>query len=156
VYWSRTRGLWLKGDESGDTQELLHVAVDCDRDTLRFTVRQRGRGFCHQGSATCFGALDGLAAAEQVVRSRLTAAPAGSYTRRLLDDPALLKAKLLEEAAELAEATGTAHAVEETADVLYFALVRLVQAGGSLEEVARVLDRRALKLTRRPGDAKPA
>ena len=34
--------LWLKGETSGATQELLRVDLDCDRDALRFTVRQRG------------------------------------------------------------------------------------------------------------------
>jgi len=154
VYWSRERGLWVKGLESGDTQDLLRIDVDCDRDTLRFTVRQHGRGFCHEGTATCFGPLEGLAAADQTIRGRLKRAPPGSYTRRLLDDPALLQAKLVEEARELALATGPEHAEEELADVLYFALVRLAQAGGTLEGVSRVLDRRALRVTRRPGDAK--
>jgi len=41
VYHSRKRGLWRKGESSGATQELLAVALDCDRDALRFTVRQR-------------------------------------------------------------------------------------------------------------------
>ena len=54
AYCSRKRGLWIKGLTSGATQELLRVAVDCDRDALRFTVRQRD-GFCHDGTRTCFG-----------------------------------------------------------------------------------------------------
>src|SRR5690606_29714573 len=36
VYYSRKRGLWIKGNESGNTQELLRIDVDCDRDALRF------------------------------------------------------------------------------------------------------------------------
>jgi phosphoribosyl-AMP cyclohydrolase len=31
------------------------VDVDCDRDTLLFTVRQSGQGFCHRASYNCFG-----------------------------------------------------------------------------------------------------
>src|SRR5205823_13620123 len=42
VYHSRARGLWIKGETSGATQELLRVDLDCDRDCLRFTVRQAG------------------------------------------------------------------------------------------------------------------
>ncbi|MFG0260600.1 MAG: HisA/HisF-related TIM barrel protein, partial [Phycisphaerales bacterium JB041] len=50
VYHSRSRGdLWAKGDSSGDTQDLLAIDTDCDLDALRFTVRQHGDGFCHQG-----------------------------------------------------------------------------------------------------------
>jgi phosphoribosylformimino-5-aminoimidazole carboxamide ribonucleotide (ProFAR) isomerase len=55
VYQSRKRGLWIKGESSGDFQELLRITPDCDRDTLKFTVRQRGRGFCHEGTWTCWG-----------------------------------------------------------------------------------------------------
>ena len=42
VYSSRKRGLWVKGATSGATQELIRVDLDCDRDTLRFVVRQVG------------------------------------------------------------------------------------------------------------------
>ena len=55
VYHSRRRGTWVKGETSGDRQDLLRVALDCDRDTVRFTVRQHGAGFCHAGTTTCFG-----------------------------------------------------------------------------------------------------
>ena len=44
VYWSRKRGLWLKGETSGATQELVSIAIDCDGDTLRFAVRQKSPG----------------------------------------------------------------------------------------------------------------
>jgi phosphoribosyl-ATP pyrophosphohydrolase / phosphoribosyl-AMP cyclohydrolase / histidinol dehydrogenase len=44
VYQSRKRGLWYKGDTSGDVQELLRITLDCDRDCLQFVVKQKGRG----------------------------------------------------------------------------------------------------------------
>ncbi len=44
VYHSRKRGLWYKGESSGDVQELLRVQLDCDRDCLNFVVRQKGKG----------------------------------------------------------------------------------------------------------------
>lgn len=155
VYYSRSRAeVWEKGATSGDTQELIRVDVDCDRDALRFTVRQRGRGFCHNGTATCFGAYDGVRALERAIAARVASAPAGSYTRRLLDDPALLASKLREEAGELAEAATAAHVAEELGDVVYFALVTAARSGVTLGDLGRVLDRRALRLTRRPGDAK--
>ena len=44
VYHSRKRGLWRKGESSGDTQELVNITLDCDSDCLRFTVRQQGKG----------------------------------------------------------------------------------------------------------------
>lgn len=44
VYQSRKRGLWYKGQSSGDTQELIRVGYDCDADCLVFVVKQTGRG----------------------------------------------------------------------------------------------------------------
>ena len=45
VYYSRSRkGLWVKGEESGNTQQLLKIALDCDTDALQFKVRQAGEG----------------------------------------------------------------------------------------------------------------
>ncbi len=156
VYHSRSRGLWVKGESSGATQDLLAVSLDCDRDALRFTVRQHGAGFCHLGARSCWGAAHGLDDLGRRLAARREDAPAGSYTRRLLDDAALLEAKLVEEAAELAAARTPAAVAEEAADLLYFALVAMVRAGVRLDEVERVLDRRALRVSRSGGEAKTA
>jgi phosphoribosyl-ATP pyrophosphohydrolase/phosphoribosyl-AMP cyclohydrolase len=158
IYWSRKRGLWVKGASSGDTQELRRIEVDCDRDTLRFTVRQRGTGFCHLGTRDCFGApASGLTGLLSTLAARKQDAPAGSYTAKLLSDDTLLQAKLTEEAAELAHAiagTDRTAVVHEAADVLYFTAVALTRAGVSLAEVERELDRRRTRVRRRPGLAK--
>jgi phosphoribosyl-ATP pyrophosphohydrolase len=156
VYHSRRRGIWVKGETTGDTQELLRIDADCDRDALRFTVRQRGRGFCHTGDETCWGAPAGLRALERRIADRLGSAPPGSYTARLTGDPGLLASKLREEARELADAAGADAGLCEAADLFYFALVKMVQSGVRLADVEHELDRRALAVTRRPGDAKPA
>ena len=155
VYHSRSRGgLWIKGESSGDTQKLLSIAADCDRDALRFTVRQAGSGFCHTGTHTCFGDHSGLAALERAIASRLADAPDGSYTRRLLTDPPLLRSKLFEEAGELLDAGSPTEAAWEAADVIYFALVAAMQRGATLSEIESMLDGRTRRVTRRPGDAK--
>lgn len=44
VYQSRKRGLWYKGQSSGDTQELVRIGFDCDSDCFVFVVRQKGKG----------------------------------------------------------------------------------------------------------------
>jgi phosphoribosyl-ATP pyrophosphohydrolase len=154
VYHSRTRGLWIKGATSGAHQDLLEVAADCDRDALRFVVRQHGAGFCHRATRTCWGEDAGLGALARRLLARRDAAPPGSYTARLLGDPALLAAKLREEAGELAAAATASDVVHEAADVLYFAAVALARAGVDLGDVEAELDRRALRVQRRAGDAK--
>lgn len=156
VYDSRRRGRWEKGLTSGATQQVRSVAWDCDRDAVRVTVEQAGAGFCHRATPTCFDGPDdrGLVGLARRLQQRVEDAPAGSYTRRLLDDPGLLRAKLLEEAAELAEADTAPDITHETADLLFFALTAMVRGGVSLASVEDLLDRRALRLTRRPGDAK--
>jgi phosphoribosyl-ATP pyrophosphohydrolase/phosphoribosyl-AMP cyclohydrolase/histidinol dehydrogenase len=158
VYYSRSRqGLWRKGDTSGHFQTLHRLDVDCDGDALRFTVTQRGddhAAFCHLNTLTCWGAPVGLRHLEETLQDRLASAPEGSYTKRLFQDPELLRDKLVEEAQELSEADTPAHVAEELADVLYFAMVRAVKAGVSMDDAVAELDRRSRKVTRRQGDSK--
>ena len=157
VYYSRSRrALWRKGETSGNEQELLRIAPDCDRDALRFTVRQSGTGFCHTGTQTCFGALCGLDQLDSMIAQRSIEAPAASYTRRLLEDPSLLRSKLREEVDELMDASSAVEATHEAADVLFFALTRAIQQGSSLGDIEKELDRRSRIVSRRRGDAKPA
>ena len=151
AYRSRSRGLWLKGESSGATQELLRIDADCDRDALRFTVRQAEPGFCHRGTWTCWGGDDGLPALMRTVAGRRRTAPSGSYTARLFNEPGLVEAKLLEEAAELAAARDADEATFEAADLIYFALVAATRHGASLADIERELDRRRLRAIRRDG-----
>ena len=155
VYHSRKRGRWVKGKASGNTQQLLRVDLDCDRDTLRFTVRQRGKGFCHNDTYTCWGEDSGIFHLTRLLRRRAASAPEGSYTRRLLADPALLAAKIREEADELARAKTPDEVIHEAADIMYFTLTALARAGVDLRDVEQEFARRNRKVTRRPGDAKP-
>ncbi len=149
-YWSRSRSeLWQKGLTSGATQQLVRLDTDCDDDTLRFTVNQLGRGFCHLDQTSCFGDLDGLAELERRLFDRVVSAPDGSYTRRLFDDRELLAEKLTEEAQELVEAVEREDIVHEAADVIFFVMTRLAAEGVPLADIEAELDRRALKVTRR-------
>lgn len=154
VYQSRKRGLWYKGQSSGDVQELLRVGFDCDSDCLVFVVNQIGRGFCHLGRASCFGPYFGLSRLQKTLQERKDDAPAGSYTARLFNDPKLAQAKIMEEADELCRANTKEEIAFEAADLLYFALTRCVASGVSLEDVERNLDLKSLKVKRRKGDAK--
>lgn len=154
VFESRTRGRWVKGETSGATQVLLRVTPDCDRDAVRFAVRQAPPGFCHAGTATCWGPDAGIGPVDRTIRTRIAQDAEGSYSRRLADDPSLLRAKLIEEAAELADAVTAADVAAEAADVLYFMLVALAARGVALEQVEGQLARRARRVTRRPGAAK--
>lgn len=53
-YYSRSRQrLWRKGEESGHTQQVRAIFVDCDGDTILLKVTQRGAA-CHQGYRSCF------------------------------------------------------------------------------------------------------
>lgn len=155
VYQSRKHGLWRKGETSGATQEVLRIRVDCDLDALEFSVVQTGVGFCHLNRASCFGEAEGLSALEKTLRSRLASAPEGSYTQRLFKDPKLLQAKIMEEADELCTANTKEEIAFEAADLFYFALTRCVAAGVGVADIERALDKKAKKVTRRPGNAKP-
>jgi phosphoribosyl-ATP pyrophosphohydrolase/phosphoribosyl-AMP cyclohydrolase/histidinol dehydrogenase len=131
--------------------------LDCDGDALRFTVTQQGEdiaAFCHLNTLTCWGEARGLRHLEGTLKDRLQSAPEGSYTKRLFDDPQLLRDKLVEEAQELSEADDKQHVAEELADVLYFAMTRAVKAGVSIDDAVAELDLRTRKVTRRKGDSK--
>ncbi|MBK7024716.1 MAG: phosphoribosyl-AMP cyclohydrolase [Sulfuritalea sp.] len=55
VYWSRSRGrLWHKGEESGHTQKVLELRVDCDKDVVLLKIEQIGGIACHTGRRSCF------------------------------------------------------------------------------------------------------
>ncbi|MDR2876100.1 MAG: phosphoribosyl-AMP cyclohydrolase [Methylobacillus sp.] len=55
VYWSRSRGkLWKKGEESGHTQIVREIRLDCDEDVILLTVEQIGGIACHTGRHSCF------------------------------------------------------------------------------------------------------
>lgn len=55
VYWSRSRQkLWHKGEESGNTQTLRGLYIDCDGDAILLKVEQRGGAACHTGKRSCF------------------------------------------------------------------------------------------------------
>ena len=95
VYKSRSKGLWRKGESSGATQELLRVEVDCDRDTLRFTVRQRKPGFCHLGTKNCWGRDYGLSRLLARLAERRKILAKDSYTAKLVQEPELLQKKLV-------------------------------------------------------------
>ena len=149
-YWSRSRGeLWQKGLTSGATQTLHSLSLDCDSDTLQYSVEQLGRGFCHLDQTSCFGDFDGFTELERRLFERVVSAPEGSFTKRLFEDRELLASKITEEAAELNEATDRADVVHEAADVLFFVMTRLAAEGIPLDDIERELDRRALKVTRR-------
>ncbi len=55
VYFSRSRGrLWRKGEESGNTQRIVDMRLDCDGDVVLLRVEQRGGIACHTGRESCF------------------------------------------------------------------------------------------------------
>ena len=178
IYWSRSRdSLWIKGETSGATQELLRVELDCDRDALRFVVRQHGSGFCHMGTPECWPTPFTLSTLSDVIAHRGKEAPEGSGTAKLMGDPTLLASKLREETEELIQAlqpdeagsrpvdggdTGTevatedaAEVIHEAADLLYFTLVAAASRGAGVEALRRELAQRSLRVRRRPMAAKP-
>lgn len=145
-YTSRTRGLWHKGATSGNIQRVVSLTADCDRDAILARVYPAGPA-CHEGTTSCFRELalsaDALSALDMTIAARAADSEAStSYTRKLLNDRNLRLKKLGEEAVELAVACvdgDRSRAAEETADLVYHALVALHSLGGSLADVRAVL-----------------
>jgi phosphoribosyl-ATP pyrophosphohydrolase/phosphoribosyl-AMP cyclohydrolase len=146
-YHSRRRGLWKKGDTSGNVQRVVSLSLDCDHDTILARVDPAGPA-CHTGATTCFGIPKGdeLTTLSHTIEHRATAAADGSYTAKLLGNRNLRLKKLGEEVTELVMALSDEddpRALEEAADVVYHVLVALRARGLSLDEVRRVLHRRS-------------
>jgi phosphoribosyl-ATP pyrophosphohydrolase/phosphoribosyl-AMP cyclohydrolase len=151
--WSRSRGeLWHKGATSANTQTVRSLRVDCDGDAILALVEPAGPA-CHTGERTCFhrGELDPgapyetLPSLERTLEERARERPAGSYTVDLLDDPARIGEKVMEEAEEVVRAAreeSDERVDEEAADLLYHLLVLLRSRGRSLSDAESVLDGR--------------
>jgi phosphoribosyl-ATP pyrophosphohydrolase/phosphoribosyl-AMP cyclohydrolase len=141
-FHSRSRGrLWKKGETSGNVLRLVSLAADCDADALLVAVDPVGPT-CHRGTRSCFdpdgapaeGETQGFAWLETLwstIASRAAQRPPGSYTTTLLEGGVdVAGRKVTEEATEVLLAAknddGDALA-EETADLLYHALVLLAE-----------------------------
>jgi phosphoribosyl-AMP cyclohydrolase / phosphoribosyl-ATP pyrophosphohydrolase len=152
-FFSRSRQqLWHKGATSGNTQALKAIRYDCDGDALLALVDPAGPA-CHTGERTCFhrGQLEplvpfeSLPTLERTIAARAVNRPKGSYTAALLGDPALVAAKVHEEAEEVTRAAreeSDQRVAEEAADVIYHLAVLLAGRGLSLADAERVLDDR--------------
>jgi phosphoribosyl-ATP pyrophosphohydrolase/phosphoribosyl-AMP cyclohydrolase len=152
-FFSRSRQeLWHKGATSGNTQALKAIRYDCDGDALLALVDPAGPA-CHTGERTCFhrGELEAalpcesLPTLERTIAARAAQRTEGSYTAALLGDPALVGAKVQEEAEEVVRAAreeSDQRVAEEAADVIYHLAVMLAGRGLSLADAERVLDDR--------------
>ncbi len=84
VYWSRSRKkLWHKGEESGHTQKVLEIRLDCDEDVILLKIEQAGSIACHTGRHSCFfqkfegdAKMGGWSTAEPVLQDPETIYPA--------------------------------------------------------------------------------
>jgi phosphoribosyl-ATP pyrophosphohydrolase/phosphoribosyl-AMP cyclohydrolase len=164
--FSRSRNeLWNKGATSGNTQQVVAVAADCDADALIYRVVPNGPA-CHTGSASCFGAGTRLTGEPDAGGGRFAAAVAGlagtiaqrkraptpnSYTAKLFAGGVdRIGKKIGEEATEVVIAAKNSDRNEliwETADLLYHTLVLLAEREISLDEVGAELTRRATSKT---------
>ena len=71
VYWTRSRQkLWHKGEESGHTQKVKEIRLDCDGDTILLLVEQKDGIACHTGEHSCFFQQWDLASATWVNQSK--------------------------------------------------------------------------------------
>ena len=151
-FWSRYRQeLWLKGETSGNYQHIVSITADCDGDALVVMVEKDGPA-CHTGSDSCFTnalwqsedlhefSVQGL---YDMLVGRNEQRPEGSYTTYLFDKgiDKILK-KVGEECTEViiaAKADDKKETVYELADLMYHAMVLMVQMGISVEDVQKEL-----------------
>ncbi|MDO8184803.1 bifunctional phosphoribosyl-AMP cyclohydrolase/phosphoribosyl-ATP diphosphatase HisIE [Conexibacter sp. JD483] len=153
-FWSRSRDeLWHKGATSGNTQKVKALRLDCDRDAIVALVEPSGPA-CHTGERTCFHTGDltpkapyeVLPELQRTISARAAERPDGSWTAKLLADPALAGEKVEEEAEEVVRAVREEtdeRVANEAADVLYHLAVLLNTRGLTLADAERILDERS-------------
>ncbi len=148
-FWSRSRNeLWHKGATSGNTQKVVHIAEDCDRDALVISVIPSGPA-CHTGATSCFEGIpprmiDRLL---EVLRDRREQRPAGSYSASLFDQgrDEIVK-KIGEEAIEVivaAKGQGRERIISEIADLVFHVSVLMADEGLEWGDIERELAKRA-------------
>lgn len=153
-FYSRSRKcLWRKGETSGNTQQVVSIRTDCDRDTLLIDVIKNGPA-CHTGSETCF--FEDIVAPEEesfsyeglyeMLVGRKVEKKEGSYTTYLFEKgiDKILK-KVGEECTEViigAKGGDKAETVYEIADLLYHITVMMIEMGITLDEVTAELAKR--------------
>ncbi|MFQ5735988.1 MAG: bifunctional phosphoribosyl-AMP cyclohydrolase/phosphoribosyl-ATP diphosphatase HisIE [Thermodesulfobacteriota bacterium] len=162
-YYSRSRGkLWLKGETSGNVQEVRGVYYDCDSDTILLLVEPRGPA-CHTGNRTCFyreltedggkARADGGPRGAQVIKElynvvveRKGSSPEKSYVASLYSKGlAKILEKVEEESGELLEAArekGRAEVIYELCDLWFHTLVLLADRSIDVDEIFAELSRR--------------
>jgi phosphoribosyl-ATP pyrophosphohydrolase/phosphoribosyl-AMP cyclohydrolase len=151
TFFSRSKNrLWMKGETSGNTLEVVQILVDCDSDTLLIKALPAGP-VCHTGSDTCFDErnvedLLFLKQLQDFIVQRRQEMPEGSYTTTLFTKGVNRMAqKLGEEAVEtVIEATnGTEEGfIYEASDLVFHLIVLLTAKGLRLEDLARELMKR--------------
>ena len=149
-FFSRSRNeLWRKGATSGNVQQVVSIATDCDKDTLLVSVIPAGPA-CHTGSESCFFnsiaknaapfTIEGLM---ELIKGRKTDKKEGSYTTYLFEKgrDKILK-KVGEEATEViiaGKADDKAETIYELADLMYHALVLMADMDISVDDVMKEL-----------------
>ena len=151
-FWSRSRQeLWLKGETSGNYQNIVSITADCDKDALTVVVEKEGPA-CHLGTDSCFEnpvweseelhefSYEGLM---KLIEGRKTDKKEGSYTTYLFEKglDKILK-KVGEENTEViiaAKADDKKETIYEIADLAYHVMVLMVEMGISVEDIHREL-----------------
>ena len=163
-FWARSRNeLWHKGETSGNTQDVVGLAHDCDHDAIVVLVEPAGPA-CHTGTRSCFDsqhieqkdANTLLAQLYELIEQREQERPAGSYTTYLFEQglDKILK-KVGEESAETIIAAKNDDRklfAGEVADLIYHLLVLLVARRVSLDDVREELAQRRKRGGRSDGE----
>jgi phosphoribosylformimino-5-aminoimidazole carboxamide ribotide isomerase len=142
TYYSRSRKqLWVKGEISGNIQQLLNVRFDCDRDSLLYTVRQTGNA-CHTGDYSCYDSLKSFnwKVLYNILQERARSLPEGSYTAKLLKDDHLMRKKINEEAFEVIMAANNDELKWEIADLMYHFTVLMVKNNMNVDDIFNQLE----------------
>ena len=151
TFFSRSKQrLWMKGETSGNTLDLVDISADCDQDSLLILAKPNGPT-CHTGASSCWfnselPTMTFVAELEQTLAERKHADPTTSYTAELYSKGIKrIAQKVGEEGVETALAAAVQDLDElknESADLLYHLIVLLQASDLSLNDAIAVLKTR--------------
>jgi phosphoribosyl-AMP cyclohydrolase / phosphoribosyl-ATP pyrophosphohydrolase len=137
IYYSRTRNeLWQKGLTSGNTQDLIRVKIDCDNDTLIYTVKQKNVA-CHKNTYSCFG--DEKFNFNKLLNIIKSKKNTDSFSGKLLKNELEIKDKILEEAKEVVNYKGINNLKWEIADLMYFVTLLMIKNNINFKDIENEL-----------------
>lgn len=134
-----TKQIVIKGETSGNTQEIITARYNCDMDALLFKVKQKGNA-CHLGRYSCFEDKEfSINDLYNTFVNQKRVMPDSAITTKLFKDEFLLKSKIMESAFSTVNFDKTGGLANSSANFMYYLLTYMVENDVTPQDVLNKL-----------------